>query len=147
MEGDCCPISRDMVNENIVRLNAFLVFLLALAFLLLQEQLIMLFLFWDFLIRAFWRPQYSPVRFVSSLINKAFGWQPHMVNAAPKIFAAKVGFFCVAVVLLYALNPGTLILSRAVAVILMLCAALESLFKYCVGCTLYSYYIRFFPPK
>lgn len=147
MQGQCCPISREMVDETIVRLNALVVLVLALAYLVLGHLWIPVLLLGDFFIRAFWRQRYSPVRYISALVQKTFKGQPRMVNAAPKVFAARVGFFCVAVILLCALIPGAGMVSRAFLVILMICAALESLFKYCVGCTMYTWYVRFFPPK
>jgi hypothetical protein len=145
--NDFCPISRDMVNENVVRLNAFFVFIIGLIFIFVPTPAVVAFLLFDFFIRAFWKQERSPIRFISLAVNKELKWDPVMVNAAPKVFAAKVGFFFCLIILIASLFPAALVISRLLMVLLMVFAALESFFKYCVGCKMYSIYFRFFQGK
>jgi hypothetical protein len=142
--NECCPISREMVNENVVRLNAFFIFLIGLVFVIAPGTVLSAFLLVDFFIRAFWQQKFSPIRFISLSVNKALKWTPAMVNAAPKVFAAKIGFFFSLIIFIASLIPNTYLLAKLLMGLLMLFAALESFFKYCVGCKMYSIYFRFF---
>jgi hypothetical protein len=145
--NDFCPISREMVDENVVRLNAFFVFTIGLIFVIAPSPFLIGFLLIDFFIRAFWQQKFSPIRFISLSANKALKRAPAMVNAAPKVFAAKIGFFSCLIILIASLIPNAHLAARLLMGLLMVFAALESFFKYCVGCKMYSIYFRFFQKK
>ena len=99
---------------------------------------ILLILAADFLIRGFLKPSYSLYGAVSKTIAGMFNLKPVLVNAGPKIFAARIGFlFCCAVAVFYWMDFQTL--SLALGSIFMLFAALEAIFRFCVACKLYPF--------
>lgn len=133
---DSCPISNYQINEKIARCNAFFILLAILAFFLSKNTFIVAAMVIDFFIRGFLPLNYSPASFLSRNLLNSLKSKPKLVNAGPKIFAAKVGFFMSALILLFYLTPshiGCYILAGLIAV----CAFLEAFLGYCVGCQLY----------
>lgn len=132
-----CPVSDKQLNEKSIRIGAGLVLLLAVSAIILHNIWIFFILAVDFFIRGFTPYSISPVSLLSKFIGKIFLLSPTWVNAGPKIFAAKIGFFfCLTVLILYVKNlylPGDI-----VAAVLCLCAGLESFFGVCLGCHFYT---------
>ncbi|MCI5157780.1 MAG: DUF4395 domain-containing protein [Candidatus Electrothrix sp. AUS1_2] len=136
-----CPVSFKQINENAVRINAALAFLFILLFLLTPWKWIILIVGADFFIRGFLNPQYSLFANISRNILTVLKVKPVMVDACPKIFAAKIGFlFCclLTVSWTFALERTALIAGA----IFMTCAALEALFRFCVACRIYPLIYR-----
>lgn len=135
---EICPISSSQVNERVVQINAALAVLSMLLFFTTPLKWILLILAADFLIRGFLKPSYSLYGAVSKTIAGMFNLKPVLVNAGPKIFAARIGFlFCCAVAVFYWMDFQTL--SLALGSIFMLFAALEAIFRFCVACKLYPF--------
>ena len=136
-----CPISDMQLNEKSIRIGAGLVLIVAVSGIILHNIWIFAVLGLDFFIRGFTRYPVSPVSIISKFIAKVFLSKPILVNAGPKIFAAKIGFlFCLAVSILYYQNlyfPGDI-----AAVVLCVCAGLESFFSVCLGCYFYSILLK-----
>jgi hypothetical protein len=131
-----CPISLTSVNERVVQLNAALVAALVLITLFTPHKWILVLLAIDFLIRGFLRPAYSYLSAVSKMIVRLGGIRPIMVDAGPKVFAAKIGFvFCCGMVLAELLGYPSV--SVVIGGVLAGCAGLEAIFRFCVGCKLY----------
>jgi hypothetical protein len=132
-----CPISDKQLNEKSIRIGAGLVLLLAVSGIILHNIWIFIVLAIDFFLRGFTLYPINPVSLISKFVGKAFHLKPKWVNAGPKIFAAKIGFlFCLTVSILYFKSlylPGDI-----VAVILCICAGLESFFGVCLGCHFYT---------
>ena len=131
-----CPVSFKQTNENAVRINAALAFLSILLFLLTPWKWIILLVGADFFLRGFLNPQYSLFANISRNILTVCKIKPVMVDAGPKIFAAKIGFlFCclLTVSWIFALERTALV----AGVIFMTCAALEAVFRFCVACRIY----------
>lgn len=136
MSGQC-PVSDGRVNEKATRLTAFVVVLSLAAFLVWKQWWIGALLTADFLVRAFINARFSPAAQLACLLVKLTRSEPRMVNAAPKKFAAAVGFvLCLALTALAA--AGLVTAARAAAGIVALCAALEAFFGFCVGCKVYA---------
>ncbi len=132
-----CPFSPKTANERVVRLTAFLTILLMLTGLFSRLQWIALLLCFDFFIRGFTDRPFSPLRRAAKALATLLHLKPEMINAGPKIFAAKIGFFFTAIITLTAFM-GLDLVSTILASILILLASLEAFFKICVGCHLYS---------
>ncbi|MCI5130052.1 MAG: DUF4395 domain-containing protein [Candidatus Electrothrix sp. EH2] len=131
-----CPVSFKQINENAVRINAALAFLSILLFLLTPWKWIILIVGADFFIRGFLNPQYSLFANISKNILTFFNAKPIMVDAGPKIFAAKIGFFFCCLLTaswIFSLERTALIAGA----IFMTCAALEAVFRFCVACQIY----------
>lgn len=146
MKNLVCPISDQRVNEQVTRLNALLtIVILALAF-VFNSIVLFAFLMVDFFIRAFTEAKFSPISYTSHSVRNALSLSVKMIDKAPKIFAARMGFLMTTVVaLLFILNLT--VASIIVASILIFFAALEFAFGICVGCLIYTYVILPFYKK
>ena len=133
---EMCPITFEQINERAAQTNAALVVVSLLFFLFTAYKWIILFLAFDFFIRGFLKLSYSYYSAISKTILRIFKVKPLMVNAGPKIFAAKIGFiFCCLIGISYLLNfqkTGLIISS-----ILIFFAALEAIFRFCLACKIY----------
>lgn len=135
-----CPIAFKQVNERVVQINAALAVLSILVFFTPCKWIL-----WvvsvDFFIRGFLNPSYSLYGAMSKTILRLFKIKPLMVNAGPKIFAAKIGFiFCCMIAISYLFNfPG---ICLVISLIFIICAAFEAIFRFCIACRIYPYIYR-----
>ena len=146
MQNLVCPISDQRVNEQITRLNAMLVIgIIVLAF-VLNSLSLFVFLMADFFIRAFTNLKFSPISFASHSLSNALNLPIRMIDKAPKIFAARLGFLMtLAMSLLFIFSFK--ITAIAVAAILIFFASLEFFLAICAGCLIYTYLILPFYKK
>ncbi len=137
-----CPISNQKIDENVARLNgAFVVLFLAL-FLVTQNILIVFALLIDFILRSVELSKYSPLANASKYIVNILNIKKQVINAGPKIFAARIGVvFNLAIVFTSYLNFD--ILTISIVGIFAFCAFLESAFGFCVACKLYPFVYKF----
>jgi hypothetical protein len=134
-----CPISSQRVNENVVRVTALLIVLLAVLYALTRSPLIVLLLAVDFYIRAFTSLKYSPLSWVAVQVNRGLNLPVHLTDKAKKVFAARVGLlFAVAMLALFFVYPAG---SVALGLVLATFALLECAFNICVGCLVYTYVV------
>ncbi len=138
-----CPISDKQVNEQVTRLNALLTVLIIITFSIIPNLFLALFLVTDFIIRASNYSKYSPIAVFSTNVVKLFSVSPQLINAGPKIFAARIASFLSALLLVsFALNLN--VLSYSLSGILGLFAFLEFAFGWCVACKIYPYVYKMF---
>jgi Domain of unknown function (DUF4395) len=136
-----CPVSLKQVNETTVRIIALLVTGLMLVAVLNDWFLVAFFCTIDFGIRAFSSGHYSLLRWLARMLTPMFAQKPRMVDTAPKKFAASIGFFlslAITTLLVFHLIWPAAIL----ALVLIVCALLEGVLGYCVGCVVYTFLIR-----
>ena len=140
MKSLICPISDQRVNEQVTRLNAlFTIGTIVLAF-VLNSGILIAFLMADFFIRAFTLIKFSPVNYVSYSLSNTLNLQVRLIDKAPKIFAARLGFLMTTVIAgLFIFNFK--IASIAVAGMLIFFASLELFFAICFGCLIYTYWV------
>jgi hypothetical protein len=136
-----CPVSSKMVNERVARLNATITTLIILLFLFTSNVFVMGFLVIDFLIRAIDRPGYSPMAITSKGVAKAFSIRPKMINAGPKIFAARIGLVFSAAVVVLTIT-GFTEAALIIASVLGLFSLLEAALGFCVACKIYPFIYR-----
>ena len=146
MKNLICPISDQRVNEQVTRFNAlFAIVVVVLAFVLNSVSLLA-FLMADFFIRGFTEIKFSPISFASHYLGNTLSLSVKMIDKAPKVFAARLGFLMTTVIAgLFILNLP--IASMVVAGILVFFAALEFVFAICMGCMIYTYLILPFYKK
>ena len=131
-----CPISFKQVNERAVQINAALAVLSIIFFLFTPYKWIVLILAIDFFIRGFLNLSYSFYSAISKTILRIFKIKPLMVNAGPKIFAAKIGFvFCCMIAVFYLFNFQRI--SLIIGSVFVFFAALEAIFRFCIACRIY----------
>lgn len=133
-----CPISAERVNENVVRIIAFIVAAIAIICVVFSNYWAIVFLMFDFALRAFTIGKFSLLKFIAIKIADGLSLSPKMKDLAPKKFAATLGFgFCLLItaVFLFDFYHAALIFTSVMIVF----ALLESLFAICVGCYIYSF--------
>ncbi len=132
-------IAMAYVEEHAVRLIALQVVIITLLVLYTRSYWLAAALGVDFAIRSFTYVT-SPLAFVVKTINRFVPWERKPVFAAPKKFAAGIGFgFAMSLAILLYLGFNTA--ANIVAGVLLPCAVLESFFKVCVGCYVYDWVI------
>ncbi|WP_201337821.1 MULTISPECIES: DUF4395 domain-containing protein [unclassified Nitratiruptor] len=134
-----CPISSERVDANAIRLSALFMFLLLLWGYV--SVLALLVIIMELAIRVFMGSLYAPLFVVAKKILKFFKIDEVKEDAAAKKFAARVGLILM-IFLLLAKLMGWELVGEILYGIMAVCIALEAFFHYCVGCTLYNYYIR-----
>jgi hypothetical protein len=146
MKNLVCPISDQRVNEYVTRINALITIVVVVFAFGLNTAFLIVFLMADFFIRGFTDMKFSPIGWVSYSMSNALNLSVKMIDKAPKIFAARLGF------LMTSLLAGLFILqfplaAMVVAGILIFFAAMELVFGVCVGCLIYTYLILPFYKK
>lgn len=140
MKEIICPVSTEKANENVVRITAFWVIVLTGIYILNPNPYIAIYLAIDFYIRAFTKLKYSPLSWFSSKITGWLRLEPHPIDKAPKIFAARVGLLFSILMLVMALF-GLTVPAVVVASVLVLFAFLECGLNFCAGCWVYTYVV------
>ena len=131
-----CPISTRRVDSNMARIISFQVALFTLLLLITQESLFVLVILFDFFMRALRLSNFSPFEIVGNFVLKGWGVAPKLCDESPKRFALFLGLITSLFIVIFYF-AGFTILATAIAVILLICALLETLFDFCIGCKLY----------
>ena len=131
-----CPIGPGQVDENVVRLNALGTLVLVAISMATASPVPVLFLAIDLSLRILLRGRYSPLVRVNRLLARRLRLEPVLVNAAPKILAAKIGF-AAALAMVLLIHQGVHGAGIAVGSALVLFTFLESAFGICVACLIY----------
>lgn len=135
-----CPVNGEKINEPTVRTVAGIVVILSSLGIYFHLSFIFLLLSLDFFVRGFYKKEYSLLRYIAIQITNLLKFNEKLINAAPKRFAAKIGFVFSFIILLLLLAQQFYI-ALIVTGILLVCAVLESAFGYCLGCQFYSIYM------
>ena len=139
MKSLICPVSPLRVNENTARITGFIMATAIGLYAVTGSIVFVIAIALDYAIRAFTGMKYSPASWLAAQLVRFMKLPEITIDKAPKIFAARVGFlFALASALLFLVSP---IASLVVALALMACAVLESLFNLCVGCLVYTFIV------
>jgi hypothetical protein len=135
-----CPISDERVDENTTRLVAGITIVITLPALYFIAYPVFVLLGLDFAIRAFTKGDYSLFRNIGKVLSGQLKLPKKPIDAAPKKFAAGVGLaFSLAIAI--AQFTGFIKTAWLIGAVLLICAFLESVFAYCVGCVVYTYLV------
>lgn len=146
MKNLVCPISDQRVNEHVTRINALLTIVMVVLAFVFNSTFLFAFLMADFFIRAFTEIKFSPIGFTSHFVSNALSLSVKMIDKAPKVFAARLGFLMTSIIIgLFVFNLSTA--SMVVAGLLIFFAGLELIFAVCVGCMIYTYLVLPFYKK
>ena len=85
------PISDKRINERVSLINAAFTLLLLVLFVLTGSVFLILFLAFDFLLRSSSYSKFSVIDISSKNIVRYLPFDIHLINAGPKIFAARIG--------------------------------------------------------
>jgi len=86
-----CPVSPQKVNENVARIVAFLVIIVASIGIYYKLPFLFALLAFDFYLRTFTTGKYSPLKYVAKKLSGYLHLSKKMTDAAPKKFAAGLG--------------------------------------------------------
>lgn len=131
-----CPISTRRVDANMMRMISFQVALFTMILLVTQESFFALVLLFDFFVRALRQTNFSPFQIVGNFALKGWGIAPKLCDESPKRFALYLGL-ATSLFLVVFYIAGFTTFATAIAIILLICALLETLFDFCIGCKLY----------
>lgn len=131
---------KDYTDENVVRLIAAQVTIIAAVSLWQAWFFPFLFLALDFALRAFVHKPVAPLAIIARAIVRLFKLTHKAIFAPPKRFAAGIGFvFSLSIAAL--LSMDYFIAMYVVGGVLIFCAVLESAFKICIGCYVYGWVV------
>lgn len=137
-----CPVSNRKTNETTIRIIAFITLLLILISVYTSNFFLSLFLLIDFSLRGFLNGKGSLLKLTAQKIVKHFNLKTKTINAAPKEFAAKIGFaFTLLILFSQVANYNTL--AFIFGGVMIFCTLLESIFSVCLGCYFYSFLSRY----
>jgi hypothetical protein len=137
-----CPISNNQINERVARLNAAFTLFLLLLFGSSGQWFIPAFLAADFFMRSGNLSRFSPVGYSSRNIVKLLSLEELLINAGPKIFAARIGLIF-SLLILFASLAELNTIAFGFAIVLGLFSFLEAAFGICVACKIYPFLHRF----
>ena len=138
-----CPVSDKMINERVARINGVFTLFLLIGYGLTQNIIPVVFLAFDFLLRATDFSKYSLVGISSKGIVRYFGFNENIINAGPKIFAARLGFLFSTLIMFSSLF-GAYLPALTLAGLLGIFSFLEASFGLCVACEIYPFAYRLF---
>lgn len=131
-----CPISTRRINSKLVRFISLQVAIFAALLAITKMPLFALILSIDFLARFFRAQKFSPFFTLGQFMLKILSLEPVFVDEAPKRFALVMGLV-MSFILLISYGSGLYTIGTTVASIIFVCALLETVFDYCVGCKIY----------
>jgi hypothetical protein len=136
-----CPIGGTLINEPTVRVVAGLVAITAAVGIYFQSPIIFLFLAFDFAVRGFNKQGWSLFRYFGIKTVDIIDVKAKLIDAGGKKFASKIGFI-LSVILTAASLLQFSVVVNTLGGMLVLFATLESVLAYCVGCKIYTLYIK-----
>ena len=131
-----CPISTRRVDANMVRIISFQVALFSVVLLFTQESLFAAVLLFDFTMRTLRLANLSPFHTIGKFILTGWGIAPKLCDESPKRFALYMGL-SISLLLAVLFVAGLTKIATFIAVILFVCALLETVFDFCIGCKIY----------
>ena len=108
----------------------------ATVFVLTKMPIFAIILLYDFSVRWLKIAPLSPFATIAKIIVKILNLKPKPTDEAPKRFALLIGLFMLIAINLL-LFFKQIKLALFIMLILIICAALEAIFDYCVGCKAY----------
>lgn len=141
MTNQACPISRELVNEIVAKIISGAVFLLSIFSIFWFQWYVPFLLAVDFFLRGFLGKP-SLLKFLAILVHEILGKKGKMVNAGPKKFAMKIGFWVSLLMTLFAFFDFVLAF-QITSIFLVFASGLELFFDFCLGCKVFPYWQMF----
>ncbi len=133
---ESCPISTRRVDANMVRAISLQVALFTVILLVTEESFFALVLLFDFTMRTLRLSNFSPFHLISHFVLTGWGIAPKLCDESPKRFALYMGLV-ISLILVLLFAAGLPLFAMGIATILFVCALLETLFDFCIGCKIY----------
>jgi hypothetical protein len=133
----------DPVNEVSARLVAAGVVLLGLLTIAVREDWLLLVLAYGFLARVLTGPTLSPLgQLVTRVLTPNLPFRPREVPGPPKRFAQGIGAILSVGAVVCAFGFGWTGAAYVLVAMIVVAATLESVFGFCLGCTLFALLMR-----
>ena len=130
------------ISEVVVRFTAAEVFILSVIAVVAGSPWVPLFLAFDFALRAFIFPRWSPLGMGARIVASTLGTAERKnVFFSPKRFAAAIGFSLSAIGFVLGFSGYTAGLIAAMGVLAVF-SGLEAFAGFCAGCKMYGWFIR-----
>ncbi len=134
---ESCPIVNERVDEKLIRLNGLVVFIGLFVFVFFSYKWLILFVTADFAIRVFFGVKNSPLCHILKFTLNLSHSKPHLINAGPKKFAAKIGLTLTSMLsLLFIFNFVEA--GQILGIVSLIAVGSEVFFNYCVACKIYN---------
>jgi hypothetical protein len=131
------------VNEVAARLVAGGVVLMAVAAIVLRQPWLTAVLAYGFIARVSTGPTLSPLgQFVTRVVTPALGVEPRPVPGPPKRFAQGIGAVVTTTAAVLHFGFGATGAAYALLAMIAVFATLESVFGFCLGCTIFAWLMR-----
>ena len=140
MKNLVCPISSEKTPEYMPRIVAAYVIGLLLAYIFTGFLPIIVFLVFDYALRGYGLQRYSLLNLLARSTGNLFKGEQFLIDKAPKEFAARIGLLLTFTALLFELVHVEQVAS-IIAIVIVVFATLESAFKFCVGCLMYTWIV------
>jgi hypothetical protein len=139
-----CPISGERLDERAVRLVAWITVTLLAVYLITGWSVIPWFLLIDFSMRGVFSRKWAPLAIIGrGVVSRLDSSKKKLINAAPKIFAARLGIaFSAILTILLVAGLGQSTATYIVGGIFLTAALLEAAFAFCLGCHIYQFIQR-----
>ncbi|MFT5662157.1 MAG: hypothetical protein ACI9TV_002805 [Sulfurimonas sp.] len=139
-----CPITFKRIDGNVARIGAFFVVTLVVLYLATSFILFLYILALDFITRLYLNKEFSIIFQLSKTVKKILKIKTMMTDAGAKRLAATFGLMF-SVLLIIEAHFSLDIALYITATILLICASMEVLFDYCVGCKVYYIIKKIYP--
>jgi len=146
MKNLVCPYSPDKISENVPRIVALFVIILLVLYIITGWAILPAFLVIDFLLRGFFDSSKSVLSRTAKIVNSKLLQSGKLIDKAPKVFAARLGFVFIISILMAQLL-GFSVLAVVLSSGLVLFAGLECIVNFCLGCWVYSFLVLPFYTK
>lgn len=132
------PKYPEVVDNSVVRIVAFFVFLIGSINLFVQSQLITVFLLFGFASRFLWANRIDPIaKLTHNILCPKAGIRFVPKAGIPKRFAQGIGTICCINILVFN-SLGNLTASTTIAALLVVFSALEAFLGFCAGCWIFQ---------
>ena len=131
-----CPISTRRVDANLVRIISLQVAFITVALIITAHPLLAVILLFDFTVRILRKNEFSLFHMIGKGVINKWALTPKPCDESPKRFALSLGFLTSLLLVIFYMT-GLQMIATSIAIILLLCSALEVAFDFCIGCKLY----------
>ena len=139
-----CPVTFEKINSNISRMSSMFVSIFVVSYLISMNVLILFFLMADFLVRLYFKKEFSPIFQVAKFTVTTIRIEDKFCDGGAKRLAAYFGLiFVIMLIATHFFNMW--IFSLILASVFMLCSLLDAFFNYCLGCKIYYIIKKVFP--
>jgi len=141
MKNIVCPLSTERFNENVPRVIGLFVVILSIIYVITVFWFIPLFLMFDFYFRGFNNGKNSLLGKFARFLVERLPNSGKLIDKAPKIFAARLGFVFTALIVLFEVLNWQVI-AHTTTILLVFFALLECAFNFCVGCIVFTWFVK-----